>query len=116
MSELLAWMDAADEAERTRRHARDDAIGSDDADRANTRPTQRECRPKRKRSYDEVKRRRMRANTGVAAYMERGRQGRVGAKRNAIEMGALALDRVVAQCYEWRDAGLGRTGRGWAYG
>ena len=85
------------------------------------RPTQRDrrtLRPGHKRAYDEVRRQRPRASTVVAkvAYMDRGRRSRTGLKRNAIEMGVRALDRVVAQQYDWQDVGLGKDGRGWAYG
>ena len=98
-----------------------DAEGSDaDGRRPAQRLNERTMRPNRKRTYDEVVRRpqRPRESAVVArrAYMDRGRCSRVGIKRNAIEMGARALDRVVAQRYQWRDAGLGANGRGWAYG
>ena len=98
-----------------------EAEGSDaDGRRPAQRLNERTMRPNRKRTYDEVVRRpqRPRESAVVArrAYMDRGRCSRVGIKRNAIEMGARALDRVVAQRYQWRDAGLGANGRGWAYG
>ena len=60
---------------------------------------------KRRISYDETQRRRKRRRTTAPpGYMERNAR-RVGArKRGAIEMGAVAISRVVAGRYEWRDA------------
>ena len=43
-----------------------------------------------------------RANNGYA---------RMGAKRNAIEVGAAILTRAAAGEYEWRDAGMGPVKR-----
>lgn len=34
---------------------------------------------------------------------------RTGAKRDSITAGVATLERVVAQRYDWRDAGLGAT-------
>ena len=38
--------------------------------------------------------------------MDRSNNRVSGAKRNAIEMGAAAIDRLVRGKYEWRDGGL----------
>ena len=64
---------------------------------------------KRPRSYDEVRRRTRRRAAGGAArgYMMRATR-QTGAKRDAIEMGPLAMARTVDDRYEWRDAGLKR--------
>ena len=60
-------------------------------------------------SYDEVRRRKTRRTGSTQGYMLRGRAlSYRGRKRDAIEMGEAALDRVVDGRYEWRDAGLRR--------
>ena len=64
--------------------------------------------------YDETRRRKRRRNHGaVRPYMDRASNGytRIGAKRNAIEVGAAILTRAAAGEYEWRDAGMGPVKR-----
>ena len=58
------------------------------------------------RSYDEVRRRKVRRTDGPHGYMERGGRDWAGSKRTAIVVGGAALERVVAGRYEWRDSGL----------
>ena len=71
-----------------------------------------EGRPKRKRTradggeggtYDETMRRAPRRQRTVR-YMAR--PGRGGAKRDAIQVGAAVVERIVRGRYEWRDGGL----------
>ena len=57
--------------------------------------------------YDETVRRAKRTRHTGIAYMHRGRHGRAGPRRIAIEMGERAVDRVVGDRYDWRDTGLG---------
>ena len=67
-------------------------------------------RPSRQRTevetYDEMKRRGPRKRK--VAYLTVDGQ-RTGAKRDSITAGVATLERVVAQRYDWRDAGLGAT-------
>ena len=67
-------------------------------------------KPKRQRrtpvpTYDEVVRRKPHRKRGRIQYVERGR-GAKGASSRRVEVGPLAIDRTVAQRYEWRDAQL----------
>ena len=57
-------------------------------------------------TYDEMKRRGPRKRK--VAYLTVDGQ-RTGAKRDSITAGVATLERVVAQRYDWRDAGLGAT-------
>ena len=57
-------------------------------------------------TYDEMKRRGPRKRK--VAYLTVDGQ-RTGAKRDSITAGVATLERVVAQRYNWRDAGLGAT-------
>ena len=60
---------------------------------------------KRRISYDETQRRAKRRRTTVPlGYMERNARRVDARKRGAMEMGAVAISRVVAGRYEWRDA------------
>ena len=62
-------------------------------------------------SYDETTRRaRGPKRARHVAYMDRGGRRRAGQKRTAIEMCVVAVHRVVAGTYEWRDAGLPTVG------
>ena len=64
-------------------------------------------RPKRRNdapdSYDETVRRAPRSNDGRAAYVDDHSRKR---KRVAIEVGPVAIERMVRGRYEWRDASL----------
>ena len=60
---------------------------------------------KRRISYDETQRRHKRRRvTAPPGYMERNARRVDARKRGAVEMGAVAISRVVAGRYEWRDA------------
>ena len=76
----------------------------------NNPPEQADGTPQRQRtevqSYDEMKRRGPRKRK--VAYLTVDGQ-RTGAKRDSITAGVATLERVVAQRYDWRDAGLGAT-------
>ena len=57
-------------------------------------------------TYDEMKRRGPRKRKMVYLTVD---GQRTGAKRDSITAGVATLERVVAQRYDWRDAGLGAT-------
>ena len=56
-------------------------------------------------SYSQTAARAPRRPRELAPYLERGAtRGRRGAKREAVVIGALTVERIVGGRYEWRDA------------
>ena len=79
------------------------AIAISSLRRTDSRRTPRQCTEVR--SYRQTAARSPRRPRELAPYLERGvMRNRRGTKRDAVEVGALTVERIVSGKYEWRDA------------
>ena len=83
--------------------ARGDTEQAPASDSTGSRRTPRQCTSVR--SYSQTAARSPRRPRALAPYLERGViRSRRGTKRDAVEVGALTVERIVSGKYEWRDA------------
>ena len=83
--------------------ARGDTEQAPASESTGSRRTPRQCTSVR--SYSQTAARSPRRPRALAPYLERGViRSRRGTKRDAVEVGALTVERIVSGKYEWRDA------------